>query len=221
MLTPVKLPAITINGDFNPWDIPPQTITEPPPKLSLSRTQASAKRSPLYRRRPCGRKRVNRDSSVKKTCLHCLIGNCLGPCAANQAIPRARRAWVRGKPMYGRRARRRNSCNWLLTVFGWMWRLWLPTVVKAVSVEVTWRLCRWARWIALSWRGVVTRGRLRRGRSATLPVSLRWRIRRYMLETFTPNCKATCCCLWPCISNAVAWPLCTSGSRGMITGDSN
>ena len=29
-LTPVKLPAITINGDFNPWDIPPQTITEPP-----------------------------------------------------------------------------------------------------------------------------------------------------------------------------------------------
>jgi hypothetical protein len=51
---------------------------------SLSRTQESEKRSP--RRRPSGRKRVNRDSSVKKTCLHCLIGNCLGPCAANQAI---------------------------------------------------------------------------------------------------------------------------------------
>jgi hypothetical protein len=31
-------------------------------------------------------------------------------------------------------------------------------VVKAVSVAVTWRLRRWARWIALSWRGVVTRG---------------------------------------------------------------
>jgi hypothetical protein len=57
-LTPVKLPAITINGNFSPWDIPPQTITEPPPNLSLSRTQVSAKRSP--RRRPSGRKRVNR-----------------------------------------------------------------------------------------------------------------------------------------------------------------
>jgi hypothetical protein len=87
-LTPVKLPAITINGDFNPWDIPPQTI--------LSRTQASVKRSPrrrYTRRRSSGRKRV------KKTRLHCLIGNCLGPCTANQAIRRARRARVRGKPM--------------------------------------------------------------------------------------------------------------------------
>jgi transposase len=34
------------------------------------------------------RKRVNCDSSVKKTRLHCLIGNCLGPCTANQAIRR-------------------------------------------------------------------------------------------------------------------------------------
>ena len=101
-LTPVKLPVITINGDFSPWDIPPQTITEPPPNLSLSRTQASAKRSPrrrYTRRRPSGRKRVNRDSSVKKTRLHCLIGNCLEPCAANQIIRRVRRARVRGKPM--------------------------------------------------------------------------------------------------------------------------
>jgi hypothetical protein len=38
------------------------------------------------------------------------------------------------------------------SVFGWMWRLWLPTVVKAVSVAVTWRLRRWARRIALTWR---------------------------------------------------------------------
>ena len=94
-LTPVKLLAITINSDFNSWDIPPQTISEPPLNLSLSRTQASAKRSP----RPSGRKRVNCDSSVKKTCLHYLIGNCLGPCTANQAIRRTWRARVRGKPM--------------------------------------------------------------------------------------------------------------------------
>ena len=101
-LTPVKSPAITINSDFNPWDIPPQTITDPPPNLSLSRTQASAKCSPrrqYARHRPSGRKRVNRDLFVKKNRLHCLIGNCLGPCAANQAIRRVRRARVRGKPI--------------------------------------------------------------------------------------------------------------------------
>ena len=43
------------------------------------------------------------------------------------------------------------------------------------------------------------RWRPRRGRSTTLPVSLRRRTRRSMEETFTPNCKATCC-LWPCNS---------------------
>ena len=36
-----------------------------------------------------------------------------------------------------------------------MWRLWLPTIVKAVSVSVTWRLRRWARRIALTWRHYV------------------------------------------------------------------
>jgi hypothetical protein len=70
-------------------------------------------------------------------------------------------------------------------------------------------------------RGVVTRGRPRRGRSATLPISLRRRTRRSMVETFTPNSKATCCCLWPCINNAIGWPLWTSVSHGMITRDSN
>jgi hypothetical protein len=99
--------------------------------------------------------------------------------------------------------------------------LWLPTVVKAVSVAVTWRLRRWARQIALSWRGVAMRGRPRRGRSATLLVSLRRRTRRSTVETFTPKCKAKCCCLWPCISNAIAWPLWNSVSRDMITRDSN
>jgi hypothetical protein len=59
---------------------------------------------------------VNRDSSVKKTCLHCLIGNCLGPCAANQAIWRVRRPQVRGKPMYGRWARRPNSHSFWVNV---------------------------------------------------------------------------------------------------------
>ena len=58
----------------------PPTITEPPPNRSRSTTQASAKRSPrrrYTRRRPSARKRVNLDSSVKRTRLHCLIGNSL------------------------------------------------------------------------------------------------------------------------------------------------
>ena len=44
-LAAVKLPSITNNCDFNLCEIPPHTITDPPPNLSLSTTQASAKRS--------------------------------------------------------------------------------------------------------------------------------------------------------------------------------
>ena len=52
-------PGTTINGDFTPCEIPPHTITDPPPYLSLSKTQASANRSPrrrYRRRRPSARK---------------------------------------------------------------------------------------------------------------------------------------------------------------------
>jgi hypothetical protein len=58
---------------------------------------------------------VNRDSSVKKILFHCLIGNCLGPCAANQAIRRVvgnhnrhiHRTTVRNRLReFGQRARR-------------------------------------------------------------------------------------------------------------------
>ena len=106
-LTAVIFPSTTINWDFTPWAILRQTITEPPPNLSHSTTQASVKRSPrrrYIRCRPSGRKRVHRDSSVKRTRLHCLIGNRLGAWAVNHAIGHKRRAWVRGGPTYGRRA---------------------------------------------------------------------------------------------------------------------
>ena len=120
-LTAVRFPGTTINGDFTPCEIPLYTITDPPPYLFLSKTQASANRSQRrrYRRRcPSARKRVNRVSSVKKTRLHCLIGKRLGACAVTQAIRRARRARWSGKPTLGRRARRLNSRNRFLTVFG-------------------------------------------------------------------------------------------------------
>ena len=50
---------------------------------------------------PVSTKSVNRDSSVKKTGLHCLIGKRLGACAVTQAIWRARRARLSGKPTLG------------------------------------------------------------------------------------------------------------------------
>ena len=120
-LTAVRFPGTTIYGDFTPCEIPLYTITDPLPDPSLSKTQASANRSPrrqYRRRRPSARKRVNRDSSVNKTRLHCLIGKRLGACAVTQAIRRARRARLSGKPTLGRRARRPNSRNRFLTVFG-------------------------------------------------------------------------------------------------------
>ena len=197
-LTAVRFPGTTINGNFTPCEIPPHTITDSPPYLSLSKTQASANCSPRrqYRRRPpSARKRVNRDSSVKKTRLHCLIGKCLGACVVTQAIRRSRHARLSGKPTLGRQALRPNSRNRFLKVFGWIRRLWLPTIFTPVSVAVRWRLCRWAWRMALSWRCDVTRGRLDRGRSATRPISLRRRPRRSVVETCTPKCLATCCCL--------------------------
>ena len=60
--------------------------------------------------------------------------------------------------------------------------------------------------IVLSWRRDVTRGRPDRGRSAKCPVSLKRLTRRSIVETLTPKWLATCCCLWSCISNAIALP---------------
>ena len=140
---------------------------------------------------------MNLDSSVKRTRLHCLIGNSLGACAVNHAIRRSLRAWVRGRPTYGRRARRPISRNRLQTVFGEICRLCVPTVLRAVSVAVRWRFRKCARRIVLSCRRNVTRGRPDRGRSAKCPVSLKRLTRRSIVETLTPKWLATCCCLWP------------------------
>ena len=158
---------------------------------------------------------MNLDSSVKRTRLHCLIGNSLGACAVNHAIWRNLRAWVRSRPTYGRRARRPISRNRLPTVFGEICRLCIPAVLRAVSVAVRWRFRKCARRIVLSWRRDVTRGCPDRGWSAKCPVSLKRLTRRSIVETF-PKWLATCCCLWPCISNAIALPLWTSVSRTRI-----
>ena len=48
-LAAVKLPSITTNCDFNPCEIPPHTITDPPPNISLSTTQASMYKLPAVR----------------------------------------------------------------------------------------------------------------------------------------------------------------------------
>ena len=159
---------------------------------------------------------MNLDSSVKRTRLHYLIGNSLGACVVNHAIRRNLRAWVRGRPTYGWWARRPISRNRLPTVFREICRLCVPTVLRAVSVAVRWRFRKCVRRIVLSWRRDVTRGRPDSGRSAKCPVSLKPLTRRSIVEMLTPKWLATCCCLWPCISNAIALPLCTSVNRTMI-----
>lgn len=155
-LTAVKVPSNTTNGDLTPWDIPLQTITDRPPNLFTSLTYASAT---IWTKK------------VKKTHLHCLIGNILMTCAANQAIRRVCCGRVRGRLTHGRLHCRPASRNRFLTVLWWTWQLWLPIRLLAVSVTVTYRLRRWARRTALSWHRVVTRGRPVRDRSARLPVS--------------------------------------------------
>ena len=95
-------------------------------------------------------------------------------------------------------------------------RLCVPTVLRAVSVAVRWRFRKCTRRIVLSWHRDVTRGRPDRGRSAKCPVSLKRLTRRSIVETLTPKWLATCCCLWSCISNAIALPIWTSVNRTMI-----
>ena len=130
--------------------------------------------------------------------------------------PHNLRAWVRGRSTYGWRAQRPISRNRLPTVLGETCRLCIPTVLKAVSVAVRWRFRKCARRIVLSWRRDVTLGRPDPGQSAKCPVSLKRLTRCSIVETLTPKWLATCCCLWPCISNAIAVPLWTSVSRTMI-----
>ena len=211
--------AITINGDFNPWDIPPQTITEPSPNLYLSRTKASAKRSP--RRRPSGQKRVNRELICKKDTSPLphwkLYGTmCRQPSHTMRAtFTSERKTNVRSTSSETNLAQSVSHSFWVNVAIMIAYRSYsgfsgsnvaIAQVGKKNSPVLTW--CRYAR---------TSPSRA----SATLLVSLRRRTRRSTVETFTPNCKATCCCIWPCISNAIAWPLWTSVSRDMITRDSN
>ena len=65
--------------------------------------------------------------------------------AVNHAIRRNRRAWVRGGPTYGRLAWRPLSRNRFRTVFGEIRRLWVTTVLRAVSVAVMWQLRKCAK----------------------------------------------------------------------------
>lgn len=91
----------TTKGDFTPWEMPPQTITEAPPNLSRSTTHASAKRSPRLRYTlflPSERYRLNLDSSVNITRLHRRIPNLFGPCLRIQSRRTCRLRGVRGGP---------------------------------------------------------------------------------------------------------------------------
>ena len=101
-----------------------------------------------------------------------------------------------------------------------MGRLWVPRVLWAVSVAVMWRSRKCARLNAWSSRRDFTRGRpdLRRPETlpVTLPVTRKPITRCCMGRTFSPNCKATCLCVWLCMSCKLAWPLSTSVKRCLM-----
>jgi hypothetical protein len=154
-LTPVKLPAIGINGDFNPWGIPPQTISEPPPNI-FSQERKRRRSVPHDVDHPDEKvwtathlwKRPVSIASLEIVWDHVMPSHTTRATCTSE-----RKTSVRSTSSETKLAQSVSH------IFGWMWRLWFPTVVKAVSVAVTWRLRRWARRIALSWRGVVTRAR--------------------------------------------------------------
>ena len=137
-LTAVKLHAITINCDCTAWEIPPQTIIEPPqlyPPQQRKRRRSLPHDVGKPRRRPSGRKRVKL-KSVKRTRLHCLIGNFQRIYAVNHAIRRMRRSSVRGGPLYERRARIPALRNRFFTVTESTGRLWVPKIIRTVSVAL-------------------------------------------------------------------------------------
>ena len=75
--------------------MPPQAITEPSqtyPVRQRKRRRSVPRDIGIHDVDHPGEKRVKRDSSVKRTRLHCIIGNRLGAWAVNHAIRRNRRA---------------------------------------------------------------------------------------------------------------------------------
>ena len=98
----VRLPWITTRGIFTPWEIPPQTIKDPPPpNLSTSRTQASEYRSPRRRYTRCrlsDRWSENRDSSLNITRRQSASRNRFGAWAHSHCMRRWRRLGVRFGP---------------------------------------------------------------------------------------------------------------------------
>ena len=86
--TAVRLPWITTRGIFIPWEIPPQTITDPAPPNLSSRTQASEYRSPRRRYTRCrlsDRWSENRDSSLNITRRQSASRNRFGAWARSHA----------------------------------------------------------------------------------------------------------------------------------------
>ena len=172
------------------------TITEPPPNLSFSMTQASVNRSPrcrYMRFRPSARYRENHESSPNRTCLQWCIGNWRRLCPRNQIILMWHLLCVSWGPTYGRLAYKPTSVKRFRTGFGWILLLWHPGVFTAVSTAVLTQSGRWAKSMAQFWREV-SRGRPLRGLSANCPVARKRCRSRLTVDWATPCCLATC--LW-------------------------
>ena len=140
-LTVVKLSTIIIKCDFTLWEIPPQTITEPPKSSGVSKVD-KCDIDNLCEKSETGLVCKNTKTHPVSTALSEIFW---WMCRQSRYTTHA----YHGRTDIRRRAQ---SCNRFLTVPGWTGRLWMQTVIRTVSMAVRWWLRRCERWIALSWR---------------------------------------------------------------------
>ncbi len=127
-----------------------------------------------------------------------------------------RRTTVRLRPRWRRRAYRWASLRRFLTVCAEILWLCKPIVAAAVRVAGLRRSWRWRCWMWRSWAGVVTRGLRLWGRLDVLPNSLKRLWRRFMVEKWTFNSRATALVDTPAVSMPIARSLKSCDICGIV-----
>ncbi len=170
--------SLCIQNAINKMHLCSLSITPPPPWATWSTTLTSANRSPTRRHTHCLPSALyseNRDSSVKRTPLQSARRHRMWVFAHSSRL--RRRAAVRSRPWWGRRACRWASLRRFLTVCAeiiWLCKLIVAAAVRVAGLRRSWR---WRCWRWRSWAGVVTHGLRLWGRLDLLQDSLKrlWR----------------------------------------------
>ena len=210
-----KFPWTVTKSVLARCEIPPQTITLPPPKRSCWMTLAGSIRSPSRlqtRNLPSANFKLKRDSSVKTTWFHCCLVQRW--CALVQFSLIRLWSGVKGTPTYGRRPRNRAARSLFLTVLG---HIRVPVAFltnPAIRVLLRKRLRRDDVTIKLSSRRVVLRGLPGRGLSLMVPVWRHFVLSLDMALSLTWKCWATSLTIIPPVSMPIAILRWSKGSPG-------